>query len=101
MTQPPGSRSEALFPKPPGRISGTCLTPEGEPLRQARINVFSSDDVLMDTQLTDAAGRYTTRLLFAGRYRVELRIPDLAYRQSQECEVHLGEVTRVDFTLSP
>src|SRR5690606_21838284 len=72
--------SEGTVPEqslPPGRISGICQRETGEPLAGLRVNVYGPDDILVDTQKTDGRGRYATRLLFSGKYRVELRrFPD-------------------------
>lgn len=93
-----GSPSSPL-PPPPGRITGECRTPSGQPVAGVRINVFSADGIIVDTQVTGANGRFATRLLYEGPYRVEARVPRRGVSATRECRVQLGEIARVDFTL--
>lgn len=98
-TPPVDESTASHLPPPPGRITGECRTPSGKPLAGLRINVFSTDGIVVDTQVTGANGRFATRLLYAGPYRVEARAPQRGLTVTRECRVQLGEITRVDFTL--
>lgn len=98
-TPPVDASASSPLPPPPGRITGECRTPSGQPLAGLRINVFSTDGVIVDTQVTGANGRFATRLLYAGPYRVEARVPGQGLSATEECRVELGEITRVVFTL--
>lgn len=56
--------------EPPGRIHGQVLDTAGSPVAKAYVRVW--DDVAaVDLQTTNARGQFTSRLLFAGKYRVE------------------------------
>lgn len=99
MTEPISARPSPDHSKPPGRITGTCRTAAGAPVAGLRVNVFSPDGIVVDTQLTDARGRYSSRLLYEGIYRVQVGPTARGPLRVQQCEVRLGETTRLDFTL--
>lgn len=58
--------------KPPGRIHGRVVDAvTGEPVAGAAVRI-RDDIVVVDLQTTNRRGEFTSRLLFAGTYDVEV-----------------------------
>jgi len=80
-------------PEPPGRIHGRVTTADGRPLAGASVRIVD-DGIVVDLQTTNEHGEFTSRLLFAGRYRVEVVANGLA-AAVDGVEVSLGRTTPV------
>lgn len=70
---------------------------EGRPVPKASVRVHD-DIVVVDLQTTNVRGEFTSRLLFAGRYRVEARHEGRVGAVG-DVEVNLGETTTVRIQL--
>jgi len=84
-------------PEPPGRIHGHVTAPDGRPLPDASVRVVDNG-VVVDLQTTNEHGEFTSRLLFAGIYRVEV-VTDGLQGFLDEVEVELGRTTHVRLTV--
>lgn len=74
--------------EPPGRIHGRVVcAKDGRPLPKASVRVWD-DIVAIDLQTTNARGEFTSRLLFAGTYKVEA-----------EYDGRLGTVAQIEVAL--
>ena len=84
--------------KPPGRIHGHVMDASGRPVPKASVRVHD-DMAVVDLQTTNVRGEFMSRLLFAGRYRVEAQSDGLL-GAVDGVEVRLGETTNVVVKLS-
>ncbi|HEY8417754.1 MAG TPA: carboxypeptidase-like regulatory domain-containing protein [Limnochordales bacterium] len=84
--------------EPPGRIHGRVKTPDGRPVPGASIRIVD-DGIVVDLQKTNQQGEFTSRLLFAGRYRIEV-IADGTRGALDGVEVVLGRTTTVEVLVS-
>lgn len=91
--------SDPHRPTPPGRISGELSGTGSIDTASLRVDIIGPDGIVVDTQPIDRRNRYTSRLLFAGPYRVEVRGPKRRLLAAQDVEVRLGEITRCDFAV--
>lgn len=74
--------------QPPGRIHGRVVrAKDGAPVAKASVRIWD-DIVAIDLQATNARGKFTSRLLFAGSYKVEA-----------ESEGEVGSVANVEVKL--
>ncbi|MFS8543149.1 MAG: carboxypeptidase-like regulatory domain-containing protein [Limnochordales bacterium] len=80
--------------KPPGRIHGRVITHDGRPVPGASIRIVD-DGIVVDLQRTNDRGEFTSRLLFAGRYRIEV-IANGVRGALDDVEVILGRTTTVE-----
>ncbi|MBO8142702.1 MAG: carboxypeptidase regulatory-like domain-containing protein [Firmicutes bacterium] len=84
---------------PPGRIHGRVVWAiDGQPVAGASVRVLD-DGVVVDLQWTNAAGEFTSRLLFAGRYRIEAE-RDGARGATDGIAVELGRTTTAEIRVS-
>lgn len=80
--------------EPPGRIHGRVLRAEDrQPVARASVRVWD-DIVAIDLQRSNSRGEFTSRLLFAGTYKVEAESED-GIGSVNDVEVRLGETTEV------
>lgn len=80
--------------QPPGRIHGRVVrAADGTPVPKASVRVWD-DIVAIDLQTTNARGEFTSRLLFAGSYKVEAEYEGEA-GSTEAVEVHLQRTTSV------
>lgn len=80
--------------EPPGRIHGEVVSAAtGEPIPQAFVRIFD-DVVVIDLQRTNSRGRFTSRLLFADEYRLEIQHDDTT-TVVDGVRVNLAETTNV------
>src|SRR5690606_8311346 len=89
----PEERKALTQHKPPGRIHGRVVDGAGRPVPKASVRV-RDDMAVVDLQTTNVSGAFTSRLLFAGRYRVEAQLGD-RLGAVDGVEVELGETTAV------
>lgn len=84
--------------QPPGRIHGLVIDEaSGQPVPKASVRV-RDDIVIVDLQTTNQRGEFTSRLLFAGEYSVEVEYK--GRRGSIDgVTVTLGETTTVTIPL--
>lgn len=80
--------------EPPGRIHGRVVrASNGQPIARASVRVW--DDIsAIDLQRSNSRGKFTSRLLFAGTYKVEAQCED-GVGSVDGVEVKLGETTEV------
>lgn len=83
--------------QPPGRIHGHVIDAQGQPVPTASVRVHD-DIVVIDLQTTNRRGEFTSRLLFAGRYRIEAE-HEGRKGVVDNVEVRLGETTPVTVKL--
>lgn len=84
--------------KPPGRIHGQVINAAtGQPVPKASVRVHD-DIVVIDLQTANSRGEFTSRLLFAGSYRVEAESDGLR-GAVDDVEVALGHTTMVTIIL--
>lgn len=84
--------------EPPGRIQGRAvLAGSGEPAVGASVRVLM-DGVITDVKTTNRNGEFTSRLLFAGRYRVEVVHGEMR-GFSDDVDVAFGETSEVEVTV--
>lgn len=85
--------------EPPGRIHGQVVNAaDGKPVPKASVRVHD-DIVVIDLQTTNTRGEFTSRLLFAGRYRIEVE-HDGRQSSVDDVEVELGRTTTVTIPLN-
>lgn len=96
LTQPTQHKEAAQpvnRPEPPGRIHGHVTTADGRPIAGASVRIVD-DGIVVDLQTTNEHGEFTSRLLFAGRYRIEV-VADGIAAVVDGVEVKLGRTTPV------
>lgn len=86
---------ERTLQVPPGRIVGQVYTADGkQPVPNASVRVLDGH-IIVDAKMTNSKGVFNSRLLFAGRYRVE--VDNGGMRGAvDDVEVRLDEITRVE-----
>lgn len=84
--------------EPPGRIHGRVKSSDGRPLPGAFIRIVDGG-IVVDLQKTNQQGEFTSRLLFAGRYRIEV-VADGISGSLDNVEVVLGRTTSVEVVVS-
>src|SRR5690606_33471488 len=96
LTQPTQHKEAAQpvnRPEPPGRIHGHVTTADGRPIAGASVRIVD-DGIVVDLQTTNEHGEFTSRLLLAGRYRIEV-VADGIAAVVDGVEVKLGRTTPV------
>lgn len=83
--------------QPPGRIHGRVIDEAGQPVPRASVRV-RDDIVIVDLQTTNQRGEFTSRLLFAGEYSVEVEYKGRC-GSVDGVAVTLGETTPVTIPL--
>lgn len=84
--------------EPPGRIHGRVVrAADGTPVAKAFVRVWD-DIAAIDLQTTNARGEFTSRLLFAGQYRVEVE-QDGSVGTVDGVEVALQQTTNITVEL--
>lgn len=85
-------------PEPPGRIHGHVTSADGRPVKGASVRIID-DGIVVDLQTTNDHGEFTSRLLFAGRYRLEV-VTDGVSGTVDGVEVNLGRTTAVTISVA-
>lgn len=85
-------------PEPPGRIHGNVTSADGRPVKGASVRIID-DGIVVDLQTTNDHGEFTSRLLFAGRYRLEV-VTDGVSGTVDGVEVNLGRTTAVTISVA-
>lgn len=90
---------ERTLQVPPGRIVGQVFTADSkQPVPNASVRVLDGD-IIVDAKKTNNKGMFNSRLLFAGRYRIE--VDNGGMRGAiDDVEVRLDEITRVEIPVS-
>lgn len=83
---------------PPGRIVGKVFSEvDKSPVSGASVRVLDGD-IIVDAKMTNRSGTFNSRLLFLGRYRIE--VDNGGMRGAlDDVEVQLDEVTRVEIPI--
>lgn len=86
--------------QPPGRIHGHVVrSTDGQPVAKASVRVWD-DIVAVDLQRTNSKGKFTSRLLFAGTYKIEAEY-DGNIGTVDNVQVELAETTNVTIPIGP
>jgi hypothetical protein len=84
-----------------GSIAGLVADSSGGALPGVTVTIVNTGTNATVTQVTNSTGQYSVLFLLPGTYTVSVQLDGFQKKEHQNIQVHVGERTQLDVTLSP